>query len=81
LPVSPWGQDEEGADREQIRRRIREIQAGKVKEVPMVDVVSKLEKVAAENPRSSTEAPDLRPVEAPRHRQQVKNRKDTQAAP
>jgi hypothetical protein len=39
------------ADREAIIKRIREIQAGKVKDVPMVDVVAKLEKMAAENPQ------------------------------
>jgi hypothetical protein len=32
-------------------KRIREIQLGKVKEVPMVDVVAKLEKMAADNPQ------------------------------
>jgi hypothetical protein len=38
------------ADREQRMKRIREIQLGKVKEVPMV-MVAKLEKMAAENPQ------------------------------
>ena len=50
-PAAPKTAAQAAADKEQIRKRIREIQAGKVKEVPMVDVVAKLEKMAAENPQ------------------------------
>jgi hypothetical protein len=39
------------ADKEAWKKRIREIQMGKVKDVPMVDVTAKLEKLAAENPQ------------------------------
>jgi hypothetical protein len=39
------------ADKEAWKKRIREIQMGKVKDVPMVDVTAKLEKMAAENPQ------------------------------
>jgi hypothetical protein len=39
------------ADKAAWKKRIQEIQMGKVKDVPMVDVTAKLEKLAAESPQ------------------------------